>query len=174
LTLTFIASGRLSFRTMPSYTDQQPSKSPRPRRVTVKEAAEILNISPDAVRARIKRETLLKEKGEDGTVYVVLDEGGTHDWSTDPSRDLALMQAHLDSIQEQVQYLKDVIATRDEELRRKDHLLAALTERIPAIEPPEDEGAEPRESTVPTAEDTRNGAVLTAPEKPSWWRRIFQ
>ena len=174
MTLTFIAPGRLSFRTMPSNNDQQPSKSSRPRRVTVKEAAEILNISPDAVRARIKRETLPKEKGEDGTVYVVLDDGGTHDWSTDPSADLALMQAHLDSIQEQVEYLKEVIATRDEELRRKDHLLAALTERIPAIEPPEDEGTEQRESVVTASDDEPKGAVPPESEKLSWWRRIFQ
>jgi hypothetical protein len=28
------------------------------------------------------------------------------------------------------------VATRDEELRRKDHIIAALTERIPELEAP--------------------------------------
>src|SRR5919199_1256304 len=49
--------------------DQPPSH----RRVTVSEAAKILDISPEAVRARIKRGTLPKDKDPDGTVYVRLD-----------------------------------------------------------------------------------------------------
>jgi predicted ArsR family transcriptional regulator len=42
------------------------------RRVTVPEAAEILGISPEAVRARMNRGTLKREKGDDGTAYVRL------------------------------------------------------------------------------------------------------
>jgi hypothetical protein len=41
-------------------------------RVTVPEAARILSISPEAVRARIQRETLVREKALDGTVYIRL------------------------------------------------------------------------------------------------------
>jgi hypothetical protein len=37
-------------------------------------------------------------------------------------------------MQEQVCYLKAVIHTRDEELRRKDHIIAALTELIPELQ----------------------------------------
>ncbi len=40
----------------------------------------------------------------------------------------------LDAMQEQVCYLKAVIHTRDEELRRKDHIIAALTELIPELQ----------------------------------------
>ncbi len=54
-------------------------KPPIGRRVTVKEAADLLGISPEAVRARIKRGTLYKEKGSDGTVYVWLGGHGTDD-----------------------------------------------------------------------------------------------
>ena len=45
------------------------------------------------------------------------------------------------SLEDQVAYLRQQLATRDEELRRKDHLLAAALERIPAIEAP----SEPRQ-----------------------------
>ncbi len=40
------------------------------------------------------------------------------------------------------------LVTRNEELRRKDHIIAALTERIPALEP----ASEPRESSVAASE----------------------
>jgi hypothetical protein len=43
------------------------------RRVHLSEAAEILGVSKDAVRMRVKRGTLRSEKGEDGRVYVWVD-----------------------------------------------------------------------------------------------------
>src|SRR4051812_34402520 len=46
---------------------------PTDRLLTVKDAATVLDISPEAVRARLKRGTLQRETGEDGTVYVRLD-----------------------------------------------------------------------------------------------------
>jgi hypothetical protein len=63
-------------------------KPPIGRRVTVKEATDLLGISPEAVRARIKRGTLYKEKGSDGTVYVWLGGDGTDNGTDDgPGRD---------------------------------------------------------------------------------------
>ena len=38
----------------------------------MQEAAKILGITPEAVRQRLKRGTLAKEKAPDGTVYVLL------------------------------------------------------------------------------------------------------
>src|SRR5919199_843830 len=74
------------------YVDEPHDQSVIDRRVTVAEAARILGISPEAVRARIQRGTLPKEKDPDGTVYVRLDAGrtrsnadGTSDGSSDPS-----------------------------------------------------------------------------------------
>src|ERR687885_79526 len=40
------------------------------RRVHLSEAAELLGVSKDAIRMRVKRGTLRSEKGEDGRVYV--------------------------------------------------------------------------------------------------------
>jgi hypothetical protein len=87
--------------------------------------------------------------------------------------DLALMQAHLDSMQEQVSYLKAVVQTRDEELRRKDHIIAALTERIPELEPPREASREARESPRTTSEEPSATSPPPDEEHPSWWKRFF-
>ena len=93
--------------------------------------------------------------------------------ATDMSGDLALLQAHLDSMQEQVGYLKAVVQTRDEELRRKDHIIAALTERIPELEPPREAPREPRESPVTASEADPGSPTPPDEEHPSWWKRFF-
>ena len=43
------------------------------RRLTVQEAAEVLETSVDAVRMRVRRGSIDSDKGEDGKVYVWLD-----------------------------------------------------------------------------------------------------
>jgi hypothetical protein len=143
----------------------------RTLRLTVPEAAEVLGISAEAVRQRIKRRTLTTEKDADGSVFVLLDGDITRhnaDRTNDITGDLALMQAHLDSMNEQVSYLKAVIQVRDEELRRKDHLLAALTERLPELEPPRETRESP-ETASPGAE----GEVPIEEERRSWWRVLL-
>src|SRR5215208_3657238 len=45
------------------------------RLYNVNEAAEVLGLTVEAVRSRIKRGTLEKEKADDGTVYVVIENG---------------------------------------------------------------------------------------------------
>jgi hypothetical protein len=74
-----------------------------------------------------------------------------------------------------------MIATRDEEIRRRDVIISQLTSRIPEIEPPREqtpaqevpgaaetagEGSE-RAAPRPAAGSTQDGA-----ERP-WWRRVF-
>ena len=151
-----------------------------PLRATVEEAAKILGTSENAVRKRIERGTLASEKA-DGVRWVLLldsdipqharDTAG--DSATGMSGDLALMQAHLDSMQEQVGYLKAVVQTRDEELRRKAHIIAALTERIPEL-------AAPRKASqaARTASEGTGKGEVPSEEKPpstqrSFWARIF-
>ena len=156
-----------------------------PLHATVEEAAKILGTSENAVRKRIERGTLPSEK-VDGVRYVLLfdsdmpqhatDTAGdtVNDMSTGMPADLSLMQAHLDSMQEQVSYLKAVVQTRDEELRRKDHIIAALTERIPELEPPREASREARE-TPRTASEEPSGTSPPLPneEHPPWWKRFF-
>jgi excisionase family DNA binding protein len=146
-----------------------------PLRATVEEAAKLLGTSENAIRKRIERGTLHSEKVE-GVRYVLLVDGNMPEHATDAaggsasdmSHDMALMQAHLDSMQEQVGYLKSVVQTRDEELRRKDHIIAALTERIPELEPASNGSSEPREASQ-TASEEASGT----PPPPSWWKRFF-
>ena len=124
------------------------------QRLDVNQAAEALGISTDAVRKRARRGTLDSEKAGDGSLFVWLDTG-TPNGST-PT------QAHLDSLQEQIEFLR-------RELERKDHLLAAALERIPAIEAPQTNaedagGSEPHPATEEAQEDARSR---------SWLRRFF-
>ena len=58
------------------------------------------------------------------------------------------LKSQVNDLHDQVSFLRSELVTRNEELRRKDHIIAALTERIPELEPP----SEPRESPV-TASD---------------------
>ena len=119
-------------------------------RLTVPAAAGALGISAEAVRQRIKRGTLPTEKDAYGTVFVLLDAARTRT-SADSTTDRTLMQGQLDSMQEQITFLRAELVTRNEELRRKDHIIAALTERIPHIEAPR----EPRDDPETPAEAPR-------------------
>jgi predicted ArsR family transcriptional regulator len=148
--------------------------------ITVQEAARRLGVKEDAIRKRMQRGTLQHEKDpKDGRVYVYLDatQDGSRDTTQDASED-ASYDALVDTLRDHVSYLKAVIQTRDreleartEELRRKDHIIAALTERIPELEAPESAArashtGEPRSTTEEQQEPT------SRPER-SWWRRMF-
>jgi hypothetical protein len=158
-------------------------RTPPVRRTTVAEAAEVLGISAEAVRGRVRRGTLPVER-EGGTVYVLLEDRTTGDQprtTTDqpPDRtDLLIAE------------LQDRVRSLEEANRENRRIIAALTQRIPELEAPqprespespgpsegtrapqsvweslreEPERAEPRSSTPGAQEAT---------ERP-WWRRIF-
>src|SRR5215217_9784733 len=99
-----------------------PEHRPDKRRVTVAEASEILGITAEAVRTRIKRKKLDSVKdppAPGGTVYVLLEADQTRP-DIDPAvkgRDQTTDQTELvETLREQVAYLQGVIATRDQEL----------------------------------------------------------
>jgi hypothetical protein len=121
-------------------------------RMTVALAAQALGISAEAVRQRVRRGTLPTEKSEDGTVFVLVDTERTRtdaDGTGDGTTDTAFIEAHLNHALDEVRFLRKELATRNEELRRKDHIIAALTERIPELEAP----PEPRESPETASEE---------------------
>jgi hypothetical protein len=130
------------------------------QRVDVNQAADILGISTDAVRKRARRGTLPSEKDADGHLYIWLD-GGTPDSST-PT------QAHLDSLQEQIEFLR-------RELERKDTILLNMTEAMRALNPPA--SSEVSESPETVSELADSGDVPPEPQEPSpersWWRNIL-
>jgi|SRR5215218_1705471 hypothetical protein len=109
------------------------------QRLTVKEAADALGISSDAVRTRIQRGTL-RSIHERGRVWVVLDPDETRS-NTDRSIDQTEL---VHELRARVAFLEGQLKIRTEENRRKDHLLAAALERIPALEPPQRPENRPR------------------------------
>jgi len=88
--------------------------------LTVKQAADRLGISKDAVRKRLERGTLAGEKDKSGRWQVFLSSHKS-DQSEFVSRELY----------EQVKNERDYLR---QELERKDHILMSLTKRIPELE----------------------------------------
>ena len=162
------------------------------RRLTVPEAAEVLGITVDAVRGRVRRDKLYA-KNENGTVYVWVDvpedadRRGPSEASQRPSDD---QSARVEDLKEQVEYLRRQLDEEREARRRADLILGQLSQanaeqartiraleapRGPEEEPPEDaetveeapEGAEPRPD-APGPQTAREG-----PRARPWWRRVF-
>jgi hypothetical protein len=155
--------------------DQTATKQgPDRKRVTVAEASEILGITAEAVRTRIKRgklESIKDPPAPGGTVYVLLQADQTRP-DIDPTlkgQDQTTDQTELvETLREQVAYLQGVIATRDqelalraEEIRRRDtalereqQLAAMFADRLQALEAPASspEAREADESPDPTGE----------------------
>lgn len=162
------------------YAGTSSDQPPTYRRATVREAAKLLGISPEAVRARIRRGTLQKDKGPDGTVFVRLNAEQTRyndDRSSDESDVGADHMCLVATLEEEVSFLRAELVTRNEELRRKDHIIAALTERIPELEAPREPVAGGTERPVTTPEEFSRAYAppesVHPVERPSWWRRFF-
>src|SRR5215203_5729202 len=125
------------------------------RRLTVPQAAQALGITEGAVRGRLKRGTLRSHR-EAGTVYVVL-EGSPSAVDRDQSVDSPTDQPELvEELRRTNELLREVITTRDEEIRRRDTIIMNMTEAMKALNPPapeeSSEARESPESTGPAAE----------------------
>jgi hypothetical protein len=146
------------------------------RRVSIREAAEMLDVTTDAIRARLRRGTLRKEIGPKGETIVVLDTdtippvGDTTQHDTDTTHPTA---DYVAAVEKQVEILRAELAARNQELSEMRRLLAGALERIPAIEAPPDTPSEPRESPQRVSEESVKGEVSPEQEKRSWWQRLF-
>jgi Tfp pilus assembly protein FimV len=141
-------------------------------------------LSVDAVRKRVQRGTIEHEKDAAGRVRILLDSPDNASTLRDERPDTtgqasALVAAKDETIEElrdRVRRLEHELDTRNEEIRRRDHLLASALERMPALEAPR----EARESPTPTPETSegttpqpeREAAEEPAQPRP-WWRRVF-
>jgi hypothetical protein len=68
-------------------------------------------------------------------------------------------------LRNRIQFLETELMDRKEESRRKDHIIAALTQRIPELEPP----SEPREYSERPAEHVDRGTTSTTESgRPRW------
>lgn len=166
---------------------QSGDRSDTKRRLTVAEAAEALGVTVDAIRSRIKRDTITHVR-EEGRVYIILGDD-QHDTSRNQYADQGYDQyteqvtskpQDKDYYDELLEELRDRVRYLEEESRRKDHLLAAALERIPAIEaPPDTSSPEPREAPVTASEEpsgtpeASQGYQEGERRGRSWWRRIL-
>jgi hypothetical protein len=146
-------------------------------RMTVPEAAAALGITAEAVRMRIKRGTLRSER-ESGHVYVLLDAEQTRP-NTDRPTDRT--DTLVGALQDQIETLKRQLEQANERDRENRRILAALTQRIPAIEAPAEPSSETPESPAGATEQPGRVEPQRAVEEPdvepgervSWWRRVF-
>ena len=160
------------------------------------EASEILGITAEAVRTRIKRGKLdsVKEPPDrSGTVYVLLeaDRTGPNIDPTPQGQDQTTGQTQLvETLREQVAYLQGVIAVRDqelglraEEIRRRDaalereqQLAAIFADRLRELEAPTPREARESPETVQEEPERAEPRPATAEvqegvQRP-WWRRM--
>ncbi len=153
-------------------------ESPANQRLTVPEAASWLGITEAAVRGRIKRGTLRSYR-EEGNVYVILVGDSSREEST-TNRDSSTDQPATDpreelveSLLDQVAYMREQLAEEREARRRADTIIAQLTQAnaeqartIRELEPsPTPEPRDARETTTEGEPRGRSGR--------SWWRRFF-
>ena len=139
------------------------------RRVTLKEAADILGVSKEAVRKRVIRGTLRSDTGGDGRRYVYIDAGGDEAPTRERDALISEMRGRIEDLRDQLE------AERQGHAEARRLLMAALERIPPALEAPGDaetveetpEGAEPRSATGGAQEAAQGG------ERRSWWRRWF-
>ena len=148
-------------------------------RATVDDAAKMLGTSANALRKRIERGTIQSEK-VNGVRYVLLSDKDMPQHADDTLGDMPHdsadgMSAFVTSLEDQVDYLRGQLEVWQEEARRKDHIIAALTERIPELEPARDASPEVAGGHVSHSDNGSNGDdVPQEPERRSWWRRLFE
>lgn len=152
-------------------------------RVTIQEAARRLGVKEAAIRKRIQRGTLEHEPAfgnEDGRTYVYLYTG--MDEGMDAGRTDS--EARVEDLHDQISYLREQLAEERESRRRADHIIAALTERIPELEAPPASAQEAESVARSTSEgsggeetsESNTGAHSESSppsERRSWWRRIL-
>ncbi len=170
-------------------------------RMTVQEAAEALGVTVEAIRGRMHRGKYGKEKDDEGRVYVLLphdqlpnvqeevkkrssdrshstssERSGEHSRTFGPNvykRKDAAESELVEELRGEVAYLKEIISTRDDELRRKDTIIMQMAQRIPELEAAsEPAGASGRRADQEQERHT-SGTPEEEPQPRSWWRRFF-
>src|SRR5215204_5868727 len=138
--------------------------------LSVPEAAKVLGISEGALRQRLHRGSIPSEKGDDGRVYVVITRNNSGDNANKTAEESTVSDEITALLRQHNELLRQQLEAWQEESRRKDHIIAALTERIPELEA----ASEPREDPE-TAPEEPSGTSSPPPdeERLSWWKRFF-
>jgi hypothetical protein len=108
----------------------------------VPQAAQALGITEGAVRGRLKRGTLRSHR-EAGTVYVVLEGSSSAVHRDEPVGESTGQSELVEELRRTNELLREVITTRDEEIRRRDTIIMNMTEAMKALNPPAPEDSTP-------------------------------
>ena len=152
-----------------------------PKGLTLREAARALGVSEGAVRKRVSRGSIDSDIGEDGRRYVYFEEDDTGADEGRPGGEDALSEANAE-LRARVESLERALEAERESRRRADHIIAALTDRIPELEAPP-QSAQEAESVAESASEGESGGEPPSEERTEahsgaerrspWWRRIF-
>jgi hypothetical protein len=148
-------------------------------RVTIREAAARLGVTEAAIRKRIQRGSLDKELGSDGRVYVYLDL--SRDMSQPESQ--VDREALLEAKEETIRILEEQLRLRGEEIQRRDVIIsqltqanAALAQRVPELESPQEPSGGPQSAAEDAPGPGPAPGDMKAPaasERRPWWQRMF-
>jgi len=147
--------------------------------VTVAEAAILLGLSTDAVRSRLNRGTLDGRKDAGGWVVLLPRPSATVDQPSPtgqqpsatghrPGTDRDLIAAKdetIGALRSEVEHLRAELATRTDDLQRRDVLLREALGRIPALGAGQDAPSSPAAPPPPAPPRVRE-----PPSRPPWWR----
>ena len=145
----------------------------------LREAAAVLGVSKDAVRQRVRRDTLRSDKGEDGRVYVYLD-ASVDDVHGSPAE--AGDDPLYREMQARIAYLEGQVAEEREARRRADTLLARLMDRVPELPAPQEtlsdapgppETGSEGSGGTPRPDAPGPHSEATSAQRRPWWRRVL-
>jgi hypothetical protein len=171
-------------------------------RMTVQEAAAALGVTVEAVRGRMHRGKYGREEGPGGRVFVLVPADQLPDHEPERSTErLGERSANgranvgsspteqvVERLLDEVAFLRAELAERSaalrrreelhgEEIRRQDHIIAGLVERIPELGPAQTPRNGPETATAEPdgGGEHRPGTdgAQEAAEPRSWWRRWF-
>src|SRR5829696_8573080 len=143
-------------------------------RLSVAQAAAVLNVTQAAVYKRIQRGTIEHDKDSEGRVLVYLD---ASDIPSDISMDEPNSAELIAELRTHNEHLRQEAEAWREEARRKDAILMTMAQRIPELEPSREEPREPREAPVSSSEEADKGQAPSEQQEPSqrrsWLRAFF-
>jgi hypothetical protein len=140
-------------------------------RLTVAEAALALGVTQDAIRKRVKRDTIQHGK-DDGRIFVLLDATKNRP-KTDQDAGRVEM---VEELRDRVRRLEHDLDVRSEEIRRKDHIIAGLVNRVPELSAPAstDEAQGATQDAEPSSDRGEVPDERQTASSRRWWKRIFR
>ncbi|PLS83817.1 MAG: hypothetical protein CYG60_21210 [Actinobacteria bacterium] len=155
------------------------------------EAAEVLGLGKRRVLQMLERRELVGSKDEAGRwtipahhVHELLVQRRERDQdhrkrTPEQSPEPEATSELVESLRDEIEFLRDELHRREdrhaEEIRRRDHLLAAALERIPELETPRDKRGSP-DTPADEPQGTQAPEPHPTPQKSMrrpWWRRVF-